>query len=67
MIYDVDINKVLVSNKVSFGKRGFKHFIGYKDGKRVWLLCIILPKMSAYRGDFDKTKYMSVLMKMKNC
>ena len=33
-LYDVDINKVLVSNKVSFGERGFKHFIGYKDGKR---------------------------------
>ena len=23
------------------------------------LLCIFLPKMSAYRKDFDKTKYMS--------
>ena len=24
-------DKVLVSNKVSFGKKGFKYFIGYKD------------------------------------
>ena len=30
--YYVDINKIVVSNKVSFGKNGFKYFIGYKDG-----------------------------------
>ena len=23
-----------VSNKVSFGKKGFKYFIGYKDAKK---------------------------------
>ena len=26
-------------------------------------LCIILPKMSAYRTDFEETKYMSFLIK----
>ena len=26
-------------------------------------LYIILPKMSAYRGDFDETKYMTFLIK----
>ena len=26
-------------------------------------LCIFLPKVSAYRRDFDKTKYMSFLIK----
>ena len=26
-------------------------------------LCIFLPKMSAYRKDFDETKYMSFLIK----
>ena len=27
-IKNVDINKIVVSNKVSFGKKGFKYFIG---------------------------------------
>ena len=27
-IYDVNINRVVVSKKVPFGKKGFKHFIG---------------------------------------
>ena len=30
-IKNVDIDKVIVSNKVSFGKKEFKYFIGYKD------------------------------------
>ena len=31
LIYNVYINKILTSNKVSFGKRGFGYVIGYKD------------------------------------
>ena len=31
----VDISKIVVSNSVSFGKKGFKYFIGYEDGKKV--------------------------------
>ena len=27
-ITNIDINKILASNKVSFGKNGFKYFIG---------------------------------------
>ena len=34
-IYDADINKILVSNKVSFDEKGFKYFSGYKDGKKL--------------------------------
>ena len=30
--------------KVSFGKKGFKYFIGYKDAKKIRPLCIFLPK-----------------------
>ena len=30
-IKNIDNNKIVVSNKVSFGKKGFKYFIGYKD------------------------------------
>ena len=29
----IDINKIVVCNKVSFGKKGFKYFIGYKDAR----------------------------------
>ena len=32
-IKDIDIDKIVASNKVSFGKKGFKYFIGYKDAK----------------------------------
>ena len=34
LIKDVDINKIVVSNKVFFGKKGFKYFIAYKDTKK---------------------------------
>ena len=29
-----DVNKTLVSNKVSFGKKGFNYFVSYKDAKK---------------------------------
>ena len=29
----VDVNKVIVSNKVFFSKKSFNYFIGYKDSK----------------------------------
>ena len=41
-----DINKILVSNKVSFGKNGFKYFIGFKDNNKLRPLYILLPKQS---------------------
>ena len=59
-MYDVNIDRIVVSNKVLFGKKSFKYFIGYKDDReKVEPLCIILPKMSAYRKCF----YMSFLIK----
>ena len=44
-------------------KKGFKFFIGSKDAKKIRPLCILLPKMSAYRKDFDETKSMSFSIK----
>ena len=32
---NIDINKIVVSNKVSFGKKGFKYSIGYKMIKKL--------------------------------
>ena len=45
-----------MSNKVPFGKKGFKYFNGYKDTEKITPLFIFLPKMIAYRKDFDETK-----------
>ena len=39
-INNIDINKIVVSNKVSFGKKDFQWFISYKDGKKLRTLCI---------------------------
>ena len=59
-IRNIDINEIVVSNKACFSKKRFKYFIGYKGAKKIWPLYIFfLPKMSAYRKDFDETKYMS--------
>ena len=57
-IDNIDINKKVVSYKVSFGKKDFRYFIGYKDAKKIRPLCIFFPKLSAYRRDFDQTKCM---------
>ena len=58
-ICNADINKVIVLNKVSFGNKGFKYFIGYKNHKKIWVLCIMLLTMNAYEKNFDETKYTS--------
>ena len=34
-VKNIDINKVVVSNKVSFSKKWFKYFTGYKDAKKL--------------------------------
>ena len=31
---NIDINKIVVSNKLPFGKPDFKYFIGYKDSEK---------------------------------
>ena len=56
-IKNVDTDKVIVPNKVPFGKKGFKCFTGQKDDKKIKLSYIFLPKMTPYRNDFDETKY----------
>ena len=41
---DVDIEKVLASNKISFGEKTYKYFIGYLyDNHKVKQLHIMLP------------------------
>ena len=52
-IKNIDINKIQYLIKSFSVKNGFKYFIAYKDVKAITLLYIFLPKMSAYRRDFD--------------
>ena len=59
----MDIDKIVVSNKTSFAKKGFKYFIGQKDTKKNKRLFIFLPKMNAYGKEFDETKYVSFFNK----
>ena len=33
LINNIDINKIVVSNKFPFDKQDFKYFIGYKNNK----------------------------------
>ena len=35
LINNIDINNIVISDKVSFGKEGFKYFTGYKDAKKL--------------------------------
>ena len=61
---DVDIEKVLICNKISSGKKSYKYFIGYLyNNYKVKPLHIMLPKTSAYVQSYDgKTKWMYFLI-----
>ena len=51
---DVDIEKVLISNKISFGEKNYEYFIGYlHDNHKVKPLRIMLPKTSSYVKSYD--------------
>ena len=41
-IYNVNIDKIMIPNEVSFVQKGFKYFTGYKDNEIVKPLCIML-------------------------
>ena len=57
---NIDVNKILVSKKESYGiKNPLKYFIGYNDGDVIRPLCIILPQMIGYVKHFDSNKTMS--------
>ena len=62
---DEDIEKTLVSNKISFGEKNYKYFIGYLcNDDKVKPLNIMLPKTSTYVKRYDRqTKWMYFLIK----
>ena len=61
---DVDIKKVLVSNKISFRENNYKYFIGYfYNDSKVKPLNIMLPITSTYVKSYDgQTKWMCFLI-----
>ena len=57
---NIDVNKILVSKKESYGtKNSHKLFIGCNDGDVIRPLCILLPKMIVYAKHFHNNKTMS--------
>ena len=60
----VKVDQIVVSAKFKHSDDGFKCFIGYKEGKIVKLLCIILPQMTGYIKYFEnRGKNMSFVIK----
>ena len=48
-IEDIDINKILVFKKESYGIKNYlKYFTGYNDDDAIRPLCIKLPQMTGY-------------------
>ena len=59
-IEDIDINKIFISKKESYGaKNAIKYFIGYIDNNETKPMCIRLSQMIAYVKNFDDNKVMS--------
>ena len=56
----------MISDKVFYGKKGLKYFIGNKDDEKVKPLCIMLPKMSGYIKVLMKLNICPFRLKMKN-
>ena len=53
-LWDVDIEKILVSNKISFSEKKYKYFIGYLyNHHKLKPLHIMLPITSAYVKSYD--------------
>ena len=60
---DIDINKILVSKKETYGKyNSFKYFIGYNDNNVVRPLYFFLSQTTDYINKFEKNKITMSLM-----
>ena len=52
-LISVNIDLIVVSDKLNHNEDGFKYFIGYQKGEILKPLCIILPQMSRYIKYFE--------------
>ena len=56
-IYDIDVNKILVSKKEPYGKNNsLIYFIEYNDHDVIRALSLRLSQMTGYIGTFDENK-----------
>ena len=62
-IDNIDVNKILVSKKETYGKyNSFKYFVGYNDNDVIRPLYLGLSQMTSYINKFDKNKITMSLM-----
>ena len=62
------IDGALLCNKVPFKKKDFEYFIGHEDdSEKIITLCIMPPKMSAYRKNLTKLNICLFWYKITNC
>ena len=62
-IDDIDINKILISKKETYGKyNSFKYFIGYNDNDVIRPLYLFISQTTGYINKFDKNKMIMSLM-----
>ena len=60
----LNVDQIVISDKIKHNYDGFKYFIGYKEDDIVKPLCIILPQMSGYIKYFENGgKDMSFVIK----
>ena len=54
-IDDIDVNKILISKKESYGtENSYKYFVGYNDNDVARPLCARLAQMTGYARKFDE-------------
>ena len=66
-IKSVNVDQIVVSDRLKHSDDGFKYFIGYQEDEIVKLLCIILPQITGYIKYFKNGgKNMSFTVKDDN-
>ena len=59
-LYDVDLDKIVVSSKWKINETSCKYYVGYKNDTLIKSLCVIMPQMTGYIKHFkDGGKNMS--------
>ena len=61
---EIDISKILVSEKELYGEKSFRYLIGYNDDDVIRPLCIGLPQMVGYVKDSRECLLRLII---KNC
>ena len=64
-INEIDIKKIVVLDKLLFGKRDFKYFIGYKDLEKIRFLCIFCPQIIICQRNFNENRRICFLITTK--